>query len=214
MIWRTSDNRNQIAMERTSGPRDDRFLLWVDAVGGYWVCLKDEIVLGQASAAGKADLPILGDVSAKHARIRRDGEGYLIEAFRDLRVDGRKVDHLAMLGQGARIDLGDSVRLVFRRPHALSATARLDFASRHHTEPSVDAVILMADSLVLGPKSHSHVVCRDWPCEVVISHHEGQLSCRTTGAFEIDGVRCQDRGPLSRTSRVVGAHFSLSLEPI
>lgn len=214
MIWRTSDNRNQIAMERTSGTRDDRFLLWVDAVGGYWVCLGDEIVLGQASAAGKADLPILGDVSAKHARIRRDGEGYLIEAYRDLRVDGRKIDHLAMLGQGAKLQLGDSVRLVFRRPHALSATARLDFASRHHTEPSVDAVLLMADSLVLGPKPHSHIVCRDWPSEVVIYRHEGQLYCRTSGAFEIDGARCQDRGPIRRTSRIVGAHFSLSLEPV
>ena len=25
----------------------DRFLLWVDAVGGYWICLGDEILLGQ-----------------------------------------------------------------------------------------------------------------------------------------------------------------------
>ena len=25
----------------------DRFMLWVDAVGGYWVCLADELIVGQ-----------------------------------------------------------------------------------------------------------------------------------------------------------------------
>jgi hypothetical protein len=187
--------------------------LWVDAVGGYWVCLGDEVILGQASHAAKADLPILGDVSAQHARIRRDGEGYLIEAYRPVRVDGR-MEPVSLLHEGSKIELGESVRLVFRRPHALSATARLDFLSHHRTEPYVDGILLMADSCVLGPKPHSHVVCPDWPAEVVIYRHEGKLYVRAPGAFEVDGVRCRDRGSIRRTSRIVGPHFSLSLEPV
>jgi len=201
-------------MHAAFGQKTDRFLLWVDGVGGYWVCLGDEVTLGQPASPGNIDVPILGDLSKRHARIRRDGEGYLIEAFRPVRVDGRRVERVTSLRSGSLIQLGDAVRLVFRRPHALSATARLDFVSRHRTQPSLDAVLLMADSCVLGPKPHSHVVCHDWPSEVVLYRHDDELYCRTGVPIEIDGRGCKDRGRISRNSRIVGERFSLSLEGI
>jgi len=196
------------------GQKTDQFFLWIDAVGGYWVCPGEEVVLGQPDPTKAADIPILGDLSSRHARIRRDGEGYVIEAFRDVRVDGRPVDRIALLSARSTIQLGSGVRLLFQRPHALSATARLDFLSRHRTQPSVDGVLFMADSCVLGPKPHSHVVCRDWPDEVILYRHEDELYCRAKGPLEIDGVRHDGRGRLTRNSRVVGEWFSLSLEAI
>ena len=214
MIRLALDPWNHPPMDRAFGQSGSRFLLWVDAVGGYWVCLGDEVVLGQPGTPGRVDLPILGDLSGRHARIRRDSEGYLIEALRDVKVDGRQVDPTALLRDGARIQLGDAVRLLFRRPLALSATARLEFLSRHRTHPTTDAVLLMADACVLGPKPNSHVVCRDWPQEVVLYRHEGQLYCRTPGGFEIDGLRHRERGLIHRNARIAGRHFSLSLEAL
>jgi len=201
-------------MNPSPGQKSDQFFLWVDAVGGYWVCLGDAVLLGQAGPGPAPDVPILGDLSSRHARIRRDGEGYLIEAFREVRVDGRAVERVALLSARSTIQLGGGVRLLFRRPHALSATARLDFTSRHRTQPSVDAVLLMADTCVLGPKAHSHAVCPDWPKEVILYRHEDKLYCRTEGPLEIDGVRHEGRGPLTLHSRAVGEWFSLSLEAI
>ena len=203
--------RDWLPMGRSSS-ETNRFFLWVDAIGGFWVCLGDEVVLGQPAADGETDIPILGDLSQRHARIRRDGEGYLIEAIRDVRVNGHLVSGVSALQHGSLIQLGPSVRLAFRRPHALSASARLDFVSRHRTEPSVDAVILMGDSCVLGPKPHSHIVCPQWKGEVVLYRHEDQLHCRASGPLEIDGSRQRDRGRISRNSRVVGEWFSLSLQ--
>ena len=197
-----------------SGHKAESFLLWVDAVGGYWVCLGDEVSLGQPVPPGAVDVPILGDVSSRHARIRRDDEGYLIEAIREVSLNGRPVRGVGTLSDGNTIRLGEGVRLVFRRPHALSATARLDFASRHRTQPSADAVLLMADSCVLGAGPHSHVVCRDWPGEVILYRHDDKLYCRTKGLLEIDGVKYKDRGPITRNSRIVGHGFSMSLEAI
>jgi hypothetical protein len=214
MIRLTAAFREENPMDSYSGRKADKFMLWVDAVGGYLVCLDDEVSLGQPDQSKRVDIPILGDLSSRHARIWRDGEGYLIEAIRDVRVDGRRVSRVAPLGQRSRIQLGDGVSLAFRRPHALSATARLDFLSRHRTQPSVDAVLLMADSCVLGPKPHSHVVCRDWRQEVVLYRHDDRLYCRSRGAMEIDGLRCEDRGAITRNSRVVGDRFSLTLEAI
>jgi hypothetical protein len=200
-------------MDSFSGPKADKFLLWIDAVGGYLVCLGDEVTLGQPVRSGAVDVPILGDLSSRHARIWRDGEGYLIEAIRDVWVDDRRVKRVVGLGQQARIRLGDSVRLVFRRPHALSATARLDFVSRHRAQPSVDAVLLMADSCVLGPKPQSHVLCRDWAREVVLYRHDNELYCRSRGPMEIDGLDANGRGRITRSSHVVGERFAFSLEP-
>lgn len=199
-------------MDRSFRQKADRFFLWVDAVGGYWVCLGDEITLGQPGPLALADIPILADISQQHARIRRDGEGYLIEALRDVRVDGHRVDVVASLRDGAVVQLGGAVRLRFRRPHPLSATARLDFLSRHRTQPSVDAVLLLADACVLGPKPHSHVLCPQWRDEVVLYRTGEQLYCFSDVVVEINGVRCRDRTKITQNSRIVGEEFSFSLE--
>ena len=192
----------------------DRFMLWVDAVGGYWVCLADELIVGQPGDRGGADIPILADISSRHARIRRDGEGYLIDAFREVRVGGRPVDATELLSDGSRIEIGRGVKLQMRRAHPLSLTARLDFLSRHRTQPPADAVLLLADSCVLGPKPHSHIVCRDWTREVILFRHDEKLYCHAAGRFEIDGVACKNRGQLQANSRVSGEGFSFSLEPV
>ena len=212
MFRMTAMSRELDPMHRAAGKRDN-FFLWVDAVGGYWVCLSDTVTLGQAGEGGGVDVPLLGDLSKRHAVIRRDGEGYLLEPLREVWVDGRPVTRFAALADGSQIRLGRGVKLIFRRPHALSATARLDFASSHRTQPTVDAVLLMADSCVLGPRRHSHVVCRDWSNEVVLYRHDDQLYCRADAPVEIDGVRYgSGRAALARRSHIVGDKLSVSLE--
>lgn len=207
--WHVSSMWGRKAMSARS---NERLMLWVDAVGGYWVCLADTVVLGQPSAEARVDVPILGDLCSRHARIRRDGEGYLIEAIHSTRVDGRPVPRVAPLGDGSIITLGDSVWLRFRRPHALSATARLDFLSRHRTEPGADAVLLMADSCVLGPSPTSHVHCRHWPHELVLYRHDDALYCRSRAAFEVDGVECHGRARVGRNSQITGERFAVAIE--
>ena len=192
----------------------DRFMLWIDAVGGYWVCTGNEITIGQPGRPVGPDVPILGDLSSSHARLRRDGEGFIIEAVRETWVDGSAVRDVGWLRDGSQIQLGPSVRLLFRRPHALSGTARLDFLSRHRTQPSTDAVLWMADTCILGPKRHGHVVCRNWSREVILYREADALYCRSDGMLEIDGVARKGHGPITRNSRVEGEGFSFNLEAI
>jgi hypothetical protein len=189
-------------------------MLWIDAVGGYWVCQGNDVTLGQPDRQASADVPILGDLSSRHARIRRDDEGYLIEALHEVRIDDRQVEHVGWLREGNRIQLGATVRLLFRRPHPLSATARLDFVSRHRTQPSADAALLMAETCVLGPKRHAHIVCPDWSREVIIYRRGPALYCRAAGTFTIDGISCNGSGPITRNSRIEGSGFSFNLEAI
>jgi hypothetical protein len=205
---RTATGSNPMTPTTAQG----RFRLWIDAVGGFLVCLGDEVALGQAAAEGSPDVPMLADLSRRHAIVRRDAEGYVIEPVRPVKIDGRTIDRPTTLADGRVIELGNGVRLRFRRPHPLSATARLDFVSPHRTSPSVDGVLLMADSCIVGPGPQSHVVARELGGEVVLFRQGDGLACRSKGTFQVDGKECVDRGGLTTHSRVVGGDFSFTLE--
>jgi hypothetical protein len=207
----TSMSDPQPALEDALHTPGRRFLLWIDGVGGYLVCEADEVLVGQP---GQVDVPILGDLSRQHVKISRNGEGYLLAPFRRTAVNGRPVAGMTSLTDGSLIELGEGVKLRFRRPHPLSATARLEFVSHHRTQPSADGVLLLAESCILGPADSHHVTCHGWSRQVVLFRQEGELCCRTSGAFQIDGITCPGTGRLAPGSRVSGDDFSLSLEAI
>lgn len=175
--------------------------------------MADEVVIGQAVPGTAADIPILGDVSRQHLVIRREGDGYVIDPMADVRVDGKRISRATVVADGDEIQLGESVKFRFRQPHALSCTARLDLVSNHRPQPSVDAVLLMADSCILGPGARNHVVCRRWTGDVVLFRTtDNNLQCRAGEALEIDGKCYSGQGPVTPNSRVTGTDFALSLE--
>lgn len=204
----TAESSDDIA----TADKPERFFLWIDAVGGFLVCQHDTIVIGQPDASGRVDVPILGDLSRRHAVIRRVGEGYLLEPLRKVRVNGIETGSATSLVDGAELELSEGVKIRFRRPHPLSATARLEFMSRHRTQPTSDGVLLLAESCVMGPSSNSHVVCPEWPHEVVLFRQGDELYCRSPGAFEVDSVDQQDRAVVTTNSRISAEGFSLSIE--
>ncbi|MEK6238133.1 MAG: FHA domain-containing protein [Planctomycetales bacterium] len=191
-----------------------RFVLWIDGVGGFLVCLDNEITLGQPDPHRQADVAICGDLSPRHAIIRRDGEGYVIKSGKPVAVDNRRFLEGTNLHDGCEVDLGADVRFRFRQPHALSASACLEPISSHQTQPTTDGVLLMAESLVLGPLSSSHVACSGWSEDVVLYQHAGELYCRSGAPLEIDGAGPTQRGRVSLDSRVSSEDFAFSLEEL
>lgn len=191
----------------------DRFLIWVDGVGGYLVCSRDELTIGQPVPESPVDIPLLGDLSRQHAKLRRDGESYLIEPRRPAQIDSRPIERATTLVDGAIIELGN-VKLRFRQPHPLSATARLEFVSRHRTQPSADAVLLLAESCILGPSAQSHIVCGDWSQELIVYRQGDDLFCRRPGQFTVDGRLVVDSSQLTFNSQVSGEDFSFSVESL
>jgi hypothetical protein len=198
-----------------------RFMLWVDAVGGFLVCLADRVVLGQSTTSvnnqsdtdERTDVPILGDLSRRHAVIRRDAEGYWMEPLRETRLDGRAIGQPTTLDDGRMIELG-GVRLRFRRPHPLSATARLEPVSFHRTQPATDGVLLMADTCILSCEPTSHVEMPDLDGQIVLYRQGRGLACSAPGDLEIDGKQHLRQGAIGLGSRVVGDNFSFTLKAI
>jgi hypothetical protein len=190
-----------------------RFLLWVDGVGGYLVCLATRVTLGQAAPDAYVDVPLFADVSRTHAALTRDPEGYLLEALRPIQVNGRPTEK-ALLQPGDQITLGTRCQFQFRQPVPVSATARLDLTSGHRLPLAVDGVLLMADTLVLGPNSHAHVTIGHLEQPVVLFRQKDGLGIRYTGSFTVDGLPCRERATIGSSARVTGDEFSFAVEPV
>jgi hypothetical protein len=198
----------------TGSERPRRALLWVDAVGGFLVCLDDCVVLGQPSGGDTVAIPILADLSRRHAAIRREGGAYVLEPIHDVLVDGRPLTTAIVLADNHLIQLGDNVRLRFTKPHALSATAKLVLESHHKSQPSADAVLLMADSCVLGPNRHCHVRCPDWQHDVVVYRQNDGVYCRSDQPLMIDGNEVSGASEIQSGQRIEGEEFSFTWESV
>jgi len=190
-----------------------RIVAWIDEVGGFLICLGEEVVLGQPSVAG-ADIPLLADLSRQHATIRREGESYVITPIHRVSIDGHVLVGPTVLAEGAMIELGDSVRVKFHQPHALSATAVLTLESHHKTEPAVDGIVLMSESCILGPQSQSHIRCRDWDDDFVLFRRGDDLQFRTSASVEVDGEATEPGASITGNCRIEGENFALSFEEI
>lgn len=197
--------------ERQPGKRQ---VAWIDGVGGYLICLDDEVTIGQPSAPPSVDIPILADLSRRHASLRRDGESYVLTPIHRVSVDGSRLTGPTVLSNGALIEVGDTVRIRFRQPHALSATAVLSLESPHRTEPAVDGIVLMSDSCILGPQGHSHVCCRDWTDELVFFRRGDGLTFRTSATVEVDGQPADPQALLPGNCRLEAENFAMSLEDL
>jgi hypothetical protein len=198
----------------TERPPGKRQVARIDGVGGYKICLDDDVTLGQPTAPPNVDIPILADLSRRHASLRRDGESYVLTPVHRVSVDGAALSGPTVLNSGALIELGDNVRIRFRRPHALSATAVLTLESHHKTEPAVDSIVLMSDSCILGSQSHSHICCRNWTDELVFFRRGEGLTFRTSATVEVDGQPTDSQILLPENCRLEAENFAMSLEDL
>jgi hypothetical protein len=195
-----------------TGPKG-RFLVWVDTVGGYLVCLDDQVILGRAGPDSQADVPLMGDLSRNHATLVRDGDSYVLRAHQPTFVNGRAVE-TTPLRDGDVIRLGSTVELEFRQPSPVSSTARLSIVSRHRLPLAVDGVLLMAETCIIDGSPQAHIPAPGLAQPVVLYRQAGALWCRATGGFEVDGRACAARAPLTLQSSILGDGFSFSLEAL
>lgn len=191
---------------------NQRRILWIDGVGGFLLIDCDEVVVGQAISGGSADICIVGDLSREAAVIRRNQGDYLLQPLQPTMLDGRPVERAQLLQSGASIQFGDRVKLSFRMPNPLSATARIDLASLHRFKPNVDGILLLSDSCILGPAEASHVKCPTWSKELLLFRHGNGWCFRTSENVEVDGNSLQGQIPMIGGMRMKGDDFSLSIE--
>lgn len=214
-----SDNSNSpgslpVALGGTVMDRE-RFLLWIDRVGTFLLCMGERVSLGgPVSEPPAADVALLANLSRRHAEIVRGGEGYYLQAAAATTVAGRAVHERAYLADGNEIGLGERVKLRFRLPTIISGTARLEYISDHRPSQAVDAVILMDDTCILGPGQESHVRCPGWQHPVLLHRSEEQLCCKSRSELYVNSERVTGSAPLTDGSIVTGIDGRFRVEAV
>jgi tetratricopeptide (TPR) repeat protein len=190
-----------------------RFILWIDGVGGFLVCLENRVTLGQAGPDNPAEIPLHADVSRMHASLTRDTEGYVIEALRPVRVNLETVEK-KLLQSGQRLTLGPTCQLLFCQDVPISASARLDVVSGHRFGLAVDGAVLMAETLVLGPSGQVHIAIPALKKPVILYRNKDSIGVRSTEKLWMNGQTLHERGILEPGCTISGGEFSLALEPL
>ena len=222
MIWPAvdkHDHMNTTATERLDRRElnwkmsTDRYMLWIDGVGGWQLCVGTEFLIGGPTQEGPpADICLMANLSRRHASLLRIGEDWFIHPHSSTVVSGRAVTGPTLLRSGDAISLAERVRLGFRIPSVLSGSALIDFESHHRPAHSVDGIILMSDNILLGPRKDHHISCPDWPEMVVIYTQDGVLRCRSKSPLSINGISVRDSAVLSDGTIVSGDDFRFRIE--
>jgi hypothetical protein len=164
----------------------NRATLWVDRVGSFLLCLKPRVRIGGPVENGSAaDVSLMANLSRHHATIFREGETYLLTAHGPASLAGRTLSTPAILHDGQEIVLGTNVRLRFRIPSPMSNTARLEFVSDHRPQQSMNSVILMDETCLLGPGDEHHVPCAVWKEPVVLFKREETFWCKARSGISV-----------------------------
>ncbi len=199
-------------VDTTNEPAASRFLLWIDGVGAYLICLGARLTFGQAFLDPHADVPLVADVSRMHASLSRDSEGYVLEAMRPVQVNGNTTSR-ALLRPGDRVTLGASCQFQFHQPVPVSSSARVDLVSGHRLPVAVDAVLLMADTLVLDRGPQAHVCIPDLKSPVIFFRGKEGLGVRHPGRLSVNGTKAGDRALLPARAVVSADDIAFAIEP-
>ncbi|HEY2785901.1 MAG TPA: FHA domain-containing protein [Fimbriiglobus sp.] len=189
-----------------------RFFLWVDGIGGYLVCLAARVTVGQAAGDTPADVPVYADLARVHAEITRDAEGYLLASARGVQVNGQPADR-KVLQPGDRVTVGSTCQFVFHQPVPLVPTAVLELVSGHRFQVAVDAVILMAETLILGPGPDAHVILPEADQNVILYRAKDGLGVRYDGDYVVGGQAAKGRTALPMPGGVTADAINFTVEP-
>jgi len=192
----------------------DSFLVWVDGVGGYLVCTEPVCLIGQALEGTVVSIPLQADLRHRHARLELIAGQHLIQPLGHVTLDNVTKEAAFVILDGQTLGLGEGVRLKYTQPHPLSKTSRLDFVSRHRTQPWSDGVILASQSIILGPNRHNHVYCPRWRNDLIFFCRGDVWYCRRRLPFFVDGKKVERETEIRFTSHISGDDFSLTLEPV
>lgn len=192
-----------------------RFYLWIDGIGGFLVCMGQQVTIGQASLeSGPVDIPLMADVSRFHASLKRDDENYILESSQQVQINGKCIERAGVLQVGDLLTLNASCNIRFNLPVPGCASARLDFPGSRRLPMAVDAVLLMADLLVLGPGEKVHVCLPDLEQPLRIFRQKDRVGIQWAGEYYIEGQKQTGRALIPTQGSIYSPQFTMAVEPV
>ena len=168
-------------------PTTDRSLLWIDGLGTFLILPTERVSIGRVGSTARPDLALTADLAGYHAEISRSGEDYFVTAVQgDVRVGSKKVQKKLLTHDDA-VELGSRCRIRFGQPTGMSSTALLDLRKGMRIEGDVKTVVLLDDTLIIGPGSNCHIRAPMLESRFLIQRAKDGLRCRAEKGIVVDG---------------------------
>lgn len=167
-------------------------VLWIDGVGGYRIVTGDRLTIGRQDCT----VNLVAAVSRCCGSLVRRGEDWFWNAGNAAigRVEADSNGERWM-GDGQTLPIQGGIEIRFFRPSPLSATRVLKIQSGQRWDGAVDAVILAAGVVSIGPGPMDHVFAKDFSETAVLRFG--------------DAAHRGDVGPAEVTVRQGDRHFQL-----
>ena len=138
-----------------------RWRLWVDGCGGYLLMTGVRWSVGGLSPVSTVDICVQADWPRLAGQISRRGADYFWQ--------GQKAaDQKILLTDGTQVPVDGSALMTLGKPSQLSDTAVLSLNGPHRFDQHVDGVVLVRETILVGPGSDCHLRCRDASDRVVL----------------------------------------------
>ncbi|MCZ6652940.1 MAG: FHA domain-containing protein [Planctomycetota bacterium] len=185
----------------------ERLLILVDGSGSYLLIRNPRASIGRAATDHPADIPIVSNLSERHADIARVDDDYFLFANREVHIGGKPVQQ-KLLQSGDKIILGKRSKLTFNLPSRKSTSAVLDLSGSGKLPNDVKRIILFDRLATVGRKSNAHIVVTTAAEDLVLYERGGKLWLR----HKVNG-RGDDGVPIELDVPFEYAGVSMVVEP-
>ena len=152
-------------IDRTNRCSTATWRLWVDRCGGFELMTGDQWCVGSARPDAPADIQVQADWRRNEGRLIRQGSDYLWRST-DSQTD-------CLLNPGQTLPIDGTARMILDQPSPLSGTATLSLAPPHRFRHHVDGVLLVDQTVLLGPGPNNHIRCTAWEDSAVMVLRQG-----------------------------------------
>jgi hypothetical protein len=127
----------------------------------------DHWTVGGLGQGSKADVCVRADWPRRAGAIERSGADYFWQ-------DERKPSRRELIQNGKVIPVVGSAVLTLRQPSPLSRSAVLTLRPPHRFDDHVDAVVLVGETVLIGPGGDCHIRHRDCLDRAVVTRRGDQ----------------------------------------
>lgn len=164
-------------------------MVWVDGVGGFLVLARSPWLIGGPAAEHDGVICVQAALRRREAELSRTGSDYSLRRLKQQNgADGEASERFKASARSERplrrhdaFRLGDGVHFEFCCPHPLSTSARLTVEPRFRFCPHTDAVLMLADTLLIGAPRNCHIVAAHANQTSVLFRRGDDWLCKAMG---------------------------------
>ncbi len=164
-------------------PPASRWRLWIDGCGGFLLLIGDRWSVGGLSDRARADVCVRADWPRRAGMIERHGSDYFWIQVTETS------EHRCLLRGETPLPVEGSARLTLNQPSPLCDSAVLKLSPPHRFDEHIDGVILVNETMLIGPSSDCHIQYPESSDRAVLTRRDDRWLAKSGLAGDFEELR-------------------------